>query len=82
MVWWICLYLRGELMTKPTIKIVNAETGEEIEREMNSAELEQYEKDQKEQLAEEEAKASKAAEKQALLDQLGITAEQAKLLLS
>ena len=33
-------------MTKPIVKIVNAETGEEIEREMNAAEFAQYKLDQ------------------------------------
>jgi hypothetical protein len=68
-------------MTKPMVKIVNAETGEEIEREMNAAEFKQYEKDQEsatevkaEQVAKDEAKA-------ALLTRLGITAEEASLLL-
>lgn len=33
-------------MTNPIIKIVNAETGQEIEREMNAQELAQYQQDQ------------------------------------
>ena len=69
-------------MTKPIIKIVNAETGEEVEREMNAAELAQYEIDQanNQQLKNDEA--IKASAKLALLDRLGITAEEAALLLS
>jgi hypothetical protein len=69
-------------MTNPIIKIVNAETGEEVEREMNAAELKQYEKDQAENLAETNAKTQAATEKAALLAKLGITDDEAKLLLS
>ncbi len=69
-------------MTKPTIKIVNAETGAEIEREMNAAEFKQYEKDQAEAQAEADAVSAKATEKAALLARLGISDDEAKLLLS
>ena len=69
-------------MIKPIIKIVNAETGEEIEREMNSDELAQWEADEAKAAAETQAKAEIAAAKTALLDKLGITEEEAKLLLS
>jgi hypothetical protein len=68
-------------MTKPKLKFVNAETGEEIEREMNAAELKQYEADSETttaRIAEEEAKATAKA---ALLERLGITADEAALLL-
>ena len=68
-------------MTKPTIKITNITTGEEIEREMNAAELAQYEADQIAVIALRQAEATKAAEKAALLTKLGITADEAKLLL-
>ena len=68
-------------MSKPIIKIVNVETGEEIEREMNDAEFAQYQADQAAQ-AEREANAqAQAAAKAALLERLGITEEEAKLLL-
>lgn len=66
----------------PTIKNHDIKTGEEIEREMNAEELEKYQITIAEGEAEAEAQATKAAEKQQILDQLGITAEQAKLLLS
>jgi len=65
----------------PQIKIDNVETGEVIEREMNAEELDQWEADQ---AAAAEAKAeaeAKAAARQVLLDRLGITADEAKLLL-
>jgi uncharacterized protein YggE len=66
----------------PLIKIHNAETGEVIEREMNAEELAQWEKDQAEELARKTAVAEAQAKRQALLDKLGITAEEARLLLS
>lgn len=69
-------------MTKPTIKIVNVETGEEIEREMTADEIAQQEANKVEALSAKEAEAAKAAEKAALLAKLGITEDEAKLLLS
>ena len=69
-------------MTNPMIKIHNAETGVIIEREMNSNELAQWETDKVDSLSVKEAKAQKAADKEALLAKLGITADEAKLLLS
>ncbi len=69
-------------MTKPMITIHNAETGEVIEREMNAAELAQIAADDAATQSRAEAEATKAVQKAALLDQLGITADQAKLLLS
>ena len=64
------------------IKIHNIETGEIVEREMNDDELAQREADQAELLARQEAQAVKAAEKAALLNRLGITDAEARLLLS
>ena len=64
------------------IKIHNAETGEVIEREMTTEELAQREADQLASAARLEAEADAAAAKAALLDRLGITEAEAKLLLS
>ena len=61
--------------------ILNCETGEVIERELNAKELAQYEADQAAQAAQAAELAAKAAEKEALLARLGITADEAKLLL-
>jgi len=69
-------------MTNPIIKIVNTETGEEIVREMNAEELTQYEAEQAEVVAKEQAKVEQATAKAALLARLGMTAEEARLLLS
>ena len=62
--------------------IINCETNEITERELTAAELKQQEKDEKlveTRLAEIEAKAQAKA---ALLERLGITADEAKLLLA
>lgn len=64
------------------IKEVDAITGEEIIREATVAELEQARLDSLEAIQLTEAKATKAAEKAALLTKLGISEDEAKLLLS
>jgi hypothetical protein len=69
-------------MTKPQIKIVNAETGEEIIRDMNDAELAQLEIDRATAKAKADETAAKAQAKADLLAKLGITAEEAALLLA
>jgi hypothetical protein len=68
-------------MTKPIVRIHNTETDEVIDREMNDAEFAQYEADQAEAAAQAAAEAAKAEQKAALLERLGITAEEAQLLL-
>ena len=69
-------------MKKPIIKIHDLETDEVIEREMNAEEFAQYEKDQA-IVAKAKADAElMAQQKSELLTKLGITAEEAKLLLS
>jgi len=66
----------------PKVLIFNMETGEEILRDANAEELAQIESDKAATLALEISKAQKAADRAALLAQLGITEEQAKLLLA
>lgn len=63
------------------IIIHNTETNEIIEREANSQELEQLEKDRLETEKEAAQIAERAAAKAALLERLGITEEEARLLL-
>jgi len=63
------------------IKEHNVETGEVIEREMTVEEIKQFESDKAEVVAKAKAEATKATAKAALLDKLGITAEEAQLLL-
>ena len=69
-------------MSRPVIRIHNTETNEIIDREMNEAEFAQYQVDVAEaevRKAEAQAKAQAKAE---LLERLGITADEAKLLLA
>jgi hypothetical protein len=63
------------------VRIHDLSTDEVIDREMNDAEFAQYEADQAANTAEVALKTQKAANRAALLIQLGITEEQAKLLL-
>lgn len=79
---WYIHTLWGELMTKPMKTIHNVETGEIVEREMNDAELSQLAIDEANWQAKKETEATIAAEKAALLAKLGITDDEAKLLLS
>ena len=72
-------------MKKPIIKIIDIDTNSEIDREMNDAEFEQYKLDQANVLAEKtraeaESKA-KAIAKAAILDRLGLTADELKTIL-
>jgi len=59
----------------------NATTGEIVERDATVEELAQIKADAAKAQAQLEAEAQKAIAKQALLDKLGITAEEAQLLL-
>lgn len=68
-------------MTRPMVRIHDISTDEVIDREMNDAEFAAYEADQATIAAQAAAEAAKAAEKEALLARLGITADEAKLLL-
>ena len=68
-------------MTRPMVRIHDLSTNEVIDREMNDVEFAAYQADQ-DALAEKAAEeAAKTAEKEALLARLGITADEAKLLL-
>jgi hypothetical protein len=74
--------LRGEVMAKEMMTVFNMETGQEITREMTADELAQ--------LNEAKAKASqdiadaeaREVAKAAILDRLGLTSDEAKILLS
>ena len=69
-------------MTKPTVRIHNIETNEVIDREMNDAEFAAYEAEKAAQAIVQAETDAKATAKSALLKKLGITAEEAQLLLS
>jgi hypothetical protein len=69
-------------MSDLTVVEHNVETGEIIEREMTAAELKQAQKDKAAYQAEIAAVEAKAQAKAALLEKLGITEDEAKLLLA
>jgi hypothetical protein len=68
-------------MTTPQITIHNAITGETITRDFNPAELAQAKLDQAQAKLEAEAQTAKQAARQAVLDKLGLTADEAVALL-
>jgi hypothetical protein len=68
-------------MTKPTIRIYEID-GTFIDREMNEDEFAQYEKDQTSELVRQAEAEATAQAKAKLLERLGITADEAKLLLA
>jgi hypothetical protein len=69
-------------MTKPQIKEYNCATGEEIIRDATDAEIKQFAKDAVNAETRKAKAEAKAIAKAALLSKLGITAEEAVLLLS
>lgn len=70
-------------MAMQTVKIEhNVNTGVIIERELNDEEIAQFELDKAAEVSKKQAEAAKATNKAALLNRLGITADEAKLLLS
>lgn len=68
--------------TRPMVRIHNIETDEVIDREMNDAEFAQYEADKAANAIAEAEVEAKATARAAILNRLGLTAEEAALLLS
>ncbi len=68
-------------MSRPTIRIHDLELNEVIDREMNDAEFAAYEAEQAKQAAKQAEAEAKAAQRAALLSRLGITEEEARILL-
>jgi hypothetical protein len=68
-------------MTNPVIKIHNAETGEVVERPMDKQEYEAYLTAQAAEAERQDAVAQKTAARNAVLEKLGITADEVALLL-
>jgi hypothetical protein len=66
---------------RPMVRIHDLSTDEVIDREMNDAEFAQYEAEQTANAENIVAAEAKAAQKTALLERLGITEEEAQLLL-
>jgi len=68
-------------MSRPQVKIVDATSGQEIVRDATDSEIAQMELDAADAIKRKQAKAEAEANRQALLDKLGITEEEAKILL-
>jgi hypothetical protein len=68
-------------MTKPIIRIHNTETDEVIDREMTAAEFKIYEADQAAQAVKKAEAEAKEAAKAAILDRIGLTADELKTIL-
>ena len=69
-------------MTKPIVRIHNTETDEVIDREMTDAEFADYQVMIENAIVSQAEKEAQATAKANLLDRLGITEDEAKLLLS
>jgi len=67
--------------TKPQVKIVNAETGEEIVRDATASEIAQIELDAANDAARKAEIQAKETAKAAILDRIGLTADELKTIL-
>jgi hypothetical protein len=67
--------------TKPQVKIVNCETGEEIIRDATNAEIAQIAKDKAETDARKVEAETKETAKAAILNRIGLTADELKTIL-
>ncbi len=67
--------------TRPQVRIHDLTTGEVIDRQMNDLEFADYQAQKEIDLAKEAEAQAKTQAKSALLERLGITADEAKLLL-
>ena len=67
--------------SKPQVKIVNCETGEEVIRDATAQEIAQMEIDAADAQSLKSEMQAKATQRQAILDRLGLTADEAKLIL-
>ena len=69
-------------MANPMIKIVNAQTGEEVEREMTADEFKTYQAETAAYAAKKDEAIKKAEAKAAIADRLGLTADELATLLA
>ena len=67
--------------SKPQVKIVNSETGEEIIRDANADEIAQMELDAATAKTAKAEREAKAAQRQAILDRIGLTADELQTIL-
>jgi hypothetical protein len=69
-------------MSKPIIRLHDTDTNEIIDREMTDAEFAKYQEDQEIYQTQKAEAEAKAAQKAVLLERLGISEDEARLLLS
>ena len=67
--------------TKPMVRIHNTETDEVIDREMTDDEFAEYQAEQAERAAKQAEAEAKLTARQAILNRLGLTADEAALIL-
>ena len=67
--------------TRPIVRIQNAETDEVIDREMDDIEFAQYQADQANQVVLKTEADAKTTAKAAILDRIGLTADELKTIL-
>jgi DNA-binding protein YbaB len=68
-------------MPKPQVKIVNVETGEEIVRDATVEEISQMKIDAENSATRKAEAEAKESERQAILDRIGLTADELKTIL-
>jgi hypothetical protein len=68
-------------MKKIQVKIYNCETGEETVRDATAEELAQFEIEKENAKAKQTEAEAKAAQKQEILDRIGLTADELKMIL-
>lgn len=68
-------------MSRPNIRIHNVDSGEVIDREMNDDEFDIWQSRQDEDIRRQKELQKKLAARQAILDRLGLSEEEARLLL-
>jgi hypothetical protein len=67
--------------TRPIVRIHDLATDEVIDREMNDAEFAEYQKDKAAQAIIQAEAEARETQRQAILERLGLTADEAKLIL-
>jgi hypothetical protein len=67
--------------TRPTVRIHNSQTDEVIDREMNDDEFAQYQADKAAEIASKAEAEAKEIAKAAILDRIGLTADELKTIL-
>jgi hypothetical protein len=67
--------------TKPQVKIINCNTGEEIVQDANAEQIAEFAKIATDKAAAQVEAEAKEIQRQAILDRLGLTSDEARLLL-